>query len=361
MRRSALAGAAAFVAAAAALPLRAFVGRGTDRLLDAPRTAPDEANLGPALDALGGEVVRLTARDGLRLAGRWLPAERGDEDGWQPDPYEAILLLHGWSGSVAPDLVEFGPFLRRSAGVLGIDFRGHGGSDDGPSTFGLLEVEDVAGALAWLGERGIRRVVIFGTSMGGVTALASTVVLGDGTLAAADDDPSAPVSPAAPPRPRIVGIVADSVPADLPAPIASRLRRGPLVARRWLARRLFAEAARRLGSDLRATEPIRIVGLLESVPLLLVHGEADTTVPIAEGRRLAAAAGPRAEHWVVPAAEHSGGHAADAPGYEERVTAFVRTALSGARDSAGILAAPGVVAPSSGPRDPNVPGRVENH
>ena len=30
----------------------------------------------PALDALGGEVIRLRSRDGLRLAGRWLPAER---------------------------------------------------------------------------------------------------------------------------------------------------------------------------------------------------------------------------------------------------------------------------------------------
>ena len=31
---------------------------------------------------------------------------------------------------------------------------GHGGSDDAPTTFGLHEIDDVAGALAWLGERG---------------------------------------------------------------------------------------------------------------------------------------------------------------------------------------------------------------
>ena len=86
---------------------------------------------------------------------------------WRPDPHEAILLLHGWSGSIAPDLVEYGPFLRRTAGVLGLDFRGHGESDDAPTTFGLHEVEDVAGALAWLGERGITRVALVGTSMGG--------------------------------------------------------------------------------------------------------------------------------------------------------------------------------------------------
>ena len=71
-----------------------------------------------------------------------------------------------------PTCVEYGPFLRRTAGVLGLDFRGHGGSDDGPTTFGLLETEDIAGALAWLGERGITRVAMVGTSMGGITAIA---------------------------------------------------------------------------------------------------------------------------------------------------------------------------------------------
>src|SRR4051794_3903191 len=105
------------------------------RLLNAPRVRPDEAALAPAIDALGGEVVRLRSRDGLGLRGRWLPADRGgDGDGWQPDPYEAILLLHGWTGSVAPDLVELGPSLRRTAGVLGLDFGGHGGGRRAPAT-----------------------------------------------------------------------------------------------------------------------------------------------------------------------------------------------------------------------------------
>ncbi len=35
-----------------------------------------------------------------------------------------------------------------------------------------------------------------------------------------------------------------------------------------------------------------MIGLVEPVPLLLIHGEADTTVPLEDGRRLAAAAGP---------------------------------------------------------------------
>jgi len=184
---------------AVTLPLagyRVLTRRGGRRLLAAPRTLPGEEELGPQIDAMGGEVLRLRSRDGVRLSGRWLPAKpskrRTSTSAWRPDPHEAIVLLHGWSGSVAPDIVEYAPFLRRTAGVLALDFRGHGESDQALTTWGMDEVEDVAGALAWLGERGVERVALFGTSMGGMTAIAAVGVLGDGTLAAADTELDAP-------------------------------------------------------------------------------------------------------------------------------------------------------------------------
>src|SRR4029078_10491703 len=92
-------------------------------------------------------------------------------------------------------------------------------------TFGLLEVEDVAGALAWLGERGVSRVALIGTSMGGIVAIASVAVLGDGGLPSADAIPDEPrdIEPA--PRPRIVAVVADSVAPELEVPIGGALRR----------------------------------------------------------------------------------------------------------------------------------------
>jgi pimeloyl-ACP methyl ester carboxylesterase len=309
--------------------LRAIGGRAADRMLDAPRVAPDEAALGDKLDALGGEVIRFRSRDGLRLGGRWLPAESGDEGDWTPDPHEAILLLHGYTGSVAPDLVEYGSFLRRTANVFGIDFRGHGESDPGPSTFGMLEVEDVAGALAWLGERGIRRVALFGTSMGGMAAITSVAVLGDGTLSAADAQPNATRAEIDPPRPRIVAIVADSTAPEIEIPVANRLS---IPFRRIATRRVFDAAARTLGADPRETEPGRVVGLVAPVPLLLIHGEADTTVPVEDGRRLAAAAGASAQHWIVPGADHSQAHATVGQDYERRVMDFLRMALRASRE-----------------------------
>ena len=324
-----------------------MIGRGATRLLAAPRVGPEEGGLKGAVDALGGEVIRLRSRDGLKLTGRWLPAETGPvagDDGppWRPDPYEAILLLHGWTGSVAPDIVELGPTLRRTAGVLGLDFRGHGGSDDASTTFGLHEIEDVAGALAWFAERGIRRVALVGSSMGGVVALASVVVLGDGTLVQADLDPTAPAAAVEAPRPRIVAVVAESVAPDLRIPIANRMGL-PIGGwlRRALAGRMFTIAGRRVGGDLRATEPGRIVGLIEPVPLLLVHGGADRTVRAADGRRLAALAGASAEHWEVPGAGHGEAHRAAPEQWDERVTRFLRQAFFRAREVAPILHASG--------------------
>lgn len=346
--------------------------RASGGLLDAPRTTPDEARLGPALDALGGEVVRVRARDGVRLGARWLPAEgeawvgadapatdtatatATDAGVWTPDPHEAILLLHGYTGSIAPDLVEYAPYLRRTAGVLGLDFRGHGASDQGPTTFGLLEVEDVAGALAWLGERGVTRVAMMGTSMGGITALAAVAVLGDGMLPGADVDPTAPLHVDPAPRPRIVGVIADSVAPELEIPVASRI---PGPAGRFVAARLFDAATRRLGADPRATEPARVIGLVESLPLLLIHGEADTTVPIADGRRLAALAGPSVEHWVVPGAGHSSAHAVARGDYERSTTDFLRMAFGTVRrqDASGA----DVHRSGTLTDDPNAPGGPE--
>ncbi|OGO53318.1 MAG: hypothetical protein A2Z32_00335 [Chloroflexi bacterium RBG_16_69_14] len=163
-------------------------------------------------------------------------------------------------------------------------------------------------------------------------------MLGDGTMLGSDADLTAPAHVAPPRRPRIVAVVADSVAPELAVSIGSRLR-GP--GRRLVAGRLLDAAARTLGEDPRETEPGRVVGLLEGVPLLLISGEADTTVPIADARRLAAAAPAGTVHWIVPGAEHSGAHGTDPVGYEARVTDHLRAAFASLRRARPIIGPPG--------------------
>ena len=64
-----------------------------------------EAALGPELDALGGEVVRLRSRDGLRLAGRWLPRRPAAESG---SGAEEVAARPARGDPAAPRLVGLG-------------------------------------------------------------------------------------------------------------------------------------------------------------------------------------------------------------------------------------------------------------
>src|SRR5262249_28446466 len=116
-------------------------------------------------------------------------------------------------------------------------------------------------------------------------------------------------------------------------PIANRIHLpvgGPI--RRLLAGRAFAAASREMGGDIRAMEPGRVIGLVE-VPLLLIHGDADTTVPPAHGRRPVPPAGPSAEHWAVPGAGHGGAHRAAPEEWDQRVSAFLRQAFFDGRSA----------------------------
>ena len=70
-----------------------------------------------------------------------------------------------------------------------------------------------------------------------------------------------------------------------------------------------------------------MVALVAPVPLLLIAGEADSTVPLSDARRLADAAGPSAELWTVADAEHSRAHETAGQDYERRVTDHLRMAF----------------------------------
>jgi pimeloyl-ACP methyl ester carboxylesterase len=85
-----------------------------------------------------------------------------------------VLYLHGF-GSVQSG--EKATFFRARALESGLafcsfDFRGHGESEGSMRDLTLARnLEDVAAVRAWLAARGRERVALFGSSMGGATAL----------------------------------------------------------------------------------------------------------------------------------------------------------------------------------------------
>lgn len=121
------------------------------------------------------ESIHLPTTDGTapsHLAVRYgAPAEGASTGG---EPPAVVLYLHGFGSAQGGTKAEF--FRRRfvEAGLAfcSFDFQGHG--DSGGSMLGLSlsrNLDDTARVHDWLEARGHRRVVLAGSSMGGLTAL----------------------------------------------------------------------------------------------------------------------------------------------------------------------------------------------
>jgi dipeptidyl aminopeptidase/acylaminoacyl peptidase len=83
-----------------------------------------------------------------------------------------IILFHGYSAEKTSLLGEARAFLDLGASVLLVDFRGSGGSSESYTTVGVHEAEDVAAALHYAGRRlSYREVFLFGRSMGAAAIL----------------------------------------------------------------------------------------------------------------------------------------------------------------------------------------------
>ncbi len=102
---------------------------------------------------------------GARLHGWWLPATA-------PPAQGTVLHLHGNAANISNHLPLVTWLPPAGFNVLMVDYRGFGQSDGKPTLAGV--VDDAAAALAYLRTRSDvdpRRLVVFGQSLGGATAL----------------------------------------------------------------------------------------------------------------------------------------------------------------------------------------------
>jgi len=229
-------------------------------------------SLNPARMGLVCEDVELQTDDGIRLSAWWMPKGKPDRP--------PVVILHGLGASKA-HMIDY-ILLAQEQGnpTLAIDFRGHGGSDPSLTSIGFYESQDAVSAMKFVRERGAGDPVLWGTSMGAVSAL----------LAAAQDGSAA-------------GVIADA-PFDTyrstvlhHAKLMYGLSEFPLVA---LAFPMIEQRARFRIDDVNC---LRAAGEIRA-PVLVLAAEKDTRMPIPVVRSVYdRAAGPK-EFWVIPGEGH---------------------------------------------------------
>jgi uncharacterized protein len=238
-------------------------------------------------------LVRLTASDGVHLAGSFWP-------GTLPDA-PAILLLHGVDAS-REQVARHAAWLHGLGyAVLAIDFRGHGGSGAVARSFGLNEAGDAAAALGFLRANAPRRrVAVIGVSLGGAAAL-----LGD--------DGPLPVE----------AMVLQAVYPDLRTAIANRINRvaGWPIAK--LGEPLLSyQSLPRYGVGPARIAPREAIRSYRGA-LLVIGGTEDRSTTVADTRALHAAAPGAPMLWLIDGADHVAISGLWSDDYRRRVGAFL--------------------------------------
>jgi alpha-beta hydrolase superfamily lysophospholipase len=240
----------------------------------------------------------------LELAG---PAGRLRAWWVQGDGNRAVLALHGRRRADLTETLRILPTLRRSGwSVLALAYRNHDRSDPSPGGlfhYGHSEVEDALAGVAELERRGVQEVVLYGFSMGGAVALEALKRWpADG--------------------PRLQGVLLDSPLLDPRTVIAKAARASGLPLAGLLTDLALWVARLRTGVDWSKLDQRRFAAAVD-VPLLLVAGTADHTIPIDLVDEFAALAEAPVEYLRLEGVDHVEGWNRDRQRYEQAVESFL--------------------------------------
>ncbi len=243
-------------------------------------TSSDFANASPWAkdDDAALSEVSITSEDGVSLKA------------WELQPQDAngntVLLLHGLRGNRL-EMVNYADiFLSHGYSVLMPDARAHGESGGNLATYGLLERDDVRRWVYWLTiNRHPHCIYGFGESMGAAELLQAV----DEAM-------------------RFCAVAAEAPFSTLRETAYDRIGQyfhaGPWVGRimfRPIVEVAFAYTRLKYGLNMERVSPEEAVAATH-VPVLLIHGQSDTNIPIRHSFRIAA----RNSHVVVWQLPHTG-------------------------------------------------------
>jgi uncharacterized protein len=262
-----------------------------------PATNPDQMSLE------NWEDVTFEATDNLKIAAWFIPAQTESKDG------ATVILVHGLSANRGEMLNRAAILSRNGYHTLLIDTRDHGDSEGTVTTLGVLEVNDVRGALTFLVTRpevNAEKIGILGYSSGGAAAIVSAAQL-----------------------PELRVVISESTyssVADMAIPVVTALTGRPPFPSIGVVLWFMDQET---GAPVSALNPAADAAKLAPRPILVIHGEKDDLIDVSHSQRIFDAAGEPKDRYLVADAGHIDIVEADPAGYERRVVAFLDEYLAG--------------------------------
>ena len=237
----------------------------------------------------------------ITLRGWHIPADEQDR---------VVIFAHGYnenreSATVALYMAD--ALYEEGISSILFDFRGSGESDDGTTSLGYYEKDDLLGAIEYAKELGYRRIGLVGFSMGASTAL-----------------------DVAPQVPEVRAVVADSPYTDLDTYLQEHLPNlHAMPDLFFLPKFILWEMKMLTGIDAEDVRPIQAISQMHSKAVFLIHAEGDEVIPASESRLLQHASNaPNTVLWVSPSRDHVGTFHADPNDYLKRTMVFLKYHLT---------------------------------
>ncbi|PIC86243.1 alpha/beta hydrolase [Sporosarcina sp. P20a] len=246
------------------------------------------------------EEKHMTSRDGLDLMGYYLPAKQPSE--------KLVILTHGYLGH-AKQMGLYGQYYYEELGynIFMPNARGHGKSGGDYYGFGWPDRLDLIDWTKLLtGKIGTNTQVIYhGLSMGAATVL----------MASGEDLPK-----------QVKAIIADSPYQSVYQLFAYQLNRMFHLPAFPLLDNMSLLTSTRAGYSLKEADALSAVQRA-TVPILYIHGNADTFVPTEMTKELYEKTRSKAELFLVDDANHGEAFVMDQEAYERKVDDFLKTHL----------------------------------
>lgn len=223
----------------------------------------------------GGRKIRCPTIGGKTLFG-WF------SNGKDALPGPAVLVMHGWGANAAMMSACLAPLREAGFGVLLLDARCHGMSDDEPFTSLPRFAEDIEAGLQWLrgqSEVDSERLAVIGHSVGAGAALLSATR-----------------------QPQLRAVVSISAFAH-PSEVMRRFLSSHRIVYPVIGWYVLRHVQRVIGARFDDIAPVNTI-VRVACPVLLVHGTQDEMVPFDDARRLHAAARAGGASLMAVAGHH---------------------------------------------------------